>query len=180
MIFHASIAADDPKHVSEVIAELWGGIALEFVPLNNGSWIALGPDDRNSAVEVYPRGQVYSLDGERGMNFEPGTTGLTATHLALATSMTPEEVEALGKREGWTTRKLFRKLGLKAGDHIALLMENRLAFMELCFENKVMFEILTEYMQKQYLESSTIPRWTAAIEGALAARAAAASGSQSA
>ncbi len=164
MIFHASIAADDPKHVSEVIAELWGGIALEFVPLNNGSWIALGPDDRNSAVEVYPRGQVYSLDGERGMNFEPGTTGLTATHLALATSMTPEEVEALGKREGWTTRKLFRKLGFDV--------------IELWIENKVMFEILTEYMQKQYLESSTIPRWTAAIEGALAARAAAASGSQ--
>jgi acyl-CoA synthetase (AMP-forming)/AMP-acid ligase II len=28
---------------------------------------------------------------------------------------------------------LFRKLGLKAGDHIALLMENRLEFMEICW-----------------------------------------------
>src|SRR3954452_14323863 len=28
---------------------------------------------------------------------------------------------------------LFRKLGLKAGDHVALLMENRLAFMEICW-----------------------------------------------
>src|SRR6516162_5451908 len=28
---------------------------------------------------------------------------------------------------------LLRKLGLKAGDHIALLMENRLAFMEICW-----------------------------------------------
>ncbi|MBV8262911.1 MAG: acyl-CoA synthetase [Candidatus Eremiobacteraeota bacterium] len=28
---------------------------------------------------------------------------------------------------------LFRELGLKAGDHIALLMENRLAFMEICW-----------------------------------------------
>jgi long-chain acyl-CoA synthetase len=28
---------------------------------------------------------------------------------------------------------LFRKLGLKPGDHIALLMENRLAFMEICW-----------------------------------------------
>jgi acyl-CoA synthetase (AMP-forming)/AMP-acid ligase II len=28
---------------------------------------------------------------------------------------------------------LFRLLGLKAGDHIALLMENRLAFMEICW-----------------------------------------------
>ena len=28
---------------------------------------------------------------------------------------------------------LFRSLGLKAGDHVALLIENRLAFMELCW-----------------------------------------------
>src|SRR2546423_10795849 len=28
---------------------------------------------------------------------------------------------------------LFRSLGLKAGDHIAFLMENRLAFMEICW-----------------------------------------------
>ena len=28
---------------------------------------------------------------------------------------------------------LFRALGLKAGDHIAFLMENRLAFMEICW-----------------------------------------------
>src|SRR5438067_6706200 len=29
--------------------------------------------------------------------------------------------------------QLFRALGLKAGDHIAFLMENRLAFMEICW-----------------------------------------------
>jgi acyl-CoA synthetase (AMP-forming)/AMP-acid ligase II len=29
--------------------------------------------------------------------------------------------------------QLFRSLGLKAGDHIAMLMENRLAFMEICW-----------------------------------------------
>src|SRR5450631_606149 len=28
---------------------------------------------------------------------------------------------------------LFRKLGLKAGDHVAFLMENTLAFMEICW-----------------------------------------------
>src|SRR3954453_24233766 len=29
--------------------------------------------------------------------------------------------------------QLFRALGLRAGDHIAFLMENRLAFMEICW-----------------------------------------------
>jgi len=36
-IFHASIAAMDPQHVAEVVAELWGGEAMEFLLLNNGS-----------------------------------------------------------------------------------------------------------------------------------------------
>src|SRR5437870_12938133 len=30
--------------------------------------------------------------------------------------------------------QLFRALGLKAGDHIALLMENRIAFMDICWD----------------------------------------------
>ncbi|WP_180490155.1 AMP-binding protein, partial [Escherichia fergusonii] len=29
--------------------------------------------------------------------------------------------------------QLFRSLGLKKGDHIALLMENNIAFMEICW-----------------------------------------------
>lgn len=28
MLFHLSIDADDPRHVAEVIAELWGGRAF--------------------------------------------------------------------------------------------------------------------------------------------------------
>lgn len=33
MLFHLSIDADDPRHVAEVIAELWGGVATPFPPV---------------------------------------------------------------------------------------------------------------------------------------------------
>ena len=44
-------------------------------------------------------------------------------------SITYRELDELSNQGA----QLFRKLGLKAGDHIALLMENRLAFMEICW-----------------------------------------------
>jgi acyl-CoA synthetase (AMP-forming)/AMP-acid ligase II len=46
---------------------------------------------------------------------------------ATGKAITYRELDELSNQDA----HLFRKLGLKAGDHIALLMENRLAFMEI-------------------------------------------------
>jgi hypothetical protein len=161
MMFHASIAVNEPERVAKVIGELWGGTAVEFVPLNNGSWIALAPDDRNTAMEVYPRGKLFSVELESGMAPDPDINGkgLTATHVAIGTVLTPDEVYAIGKREGWTARAMRRKLGFDV--------------IELWVEDRVMLEVLTDYMQKEYLEAATIPRWEEAMAKAKAARAAA-------
>jgi long-chain acyl-CoA synthetase len=46
---------------------------------------------------------------------------------------------------------LFRALGLKAGDHIALLMENRLAFMEICWaaqRSGLYFTAISRYLTR--------------------------------
>src|SRR5579864_3454939 len=46
---------------------------------------------------------------------------------------------------------LFRALGLKAGDHIALLMENRLAFMEICWaaqRSGLYYTAISRYLTK--------------------------------
>src|SRR5258708_5247528 len=46
---------------------------------------------------------------------------------------------------------LFRSLGLKAGDHIALLMENRLAFMEICWaaqRSGIYYTAISRYLTK--------------------------------
>ena len=55
MIHHLSIAARDPKHSAEVLAEIMGGKAVPFPP-NPGSFFALQLDDHGSGVEVYPAG----------------------------------------------------------------------------------------------------------------------------
>src|ERR1700690_4469303 len=46
---------------------------------------------------------------------------------------------------------LFRSLGLKAGDHIAFLIENRLAFMEICWAAQragLYFTAISRYLTK--------------------------------
>jgi len=162
MIFHCSIGAQDPQRVAKVIAELWNGEAVEFLPLSNGSWMALAPDDRNSAVEVYPCGDVMSCTSDTGFVPDPDPTGggLTLTHVAMATTLSSKEVFAIGEREGWVTRSRRRKMGFDV--------------IELWVENRVMLEVLTSGMQQEYLEACTVPRWRAAMAAAKAARAAAA------
>src|SRR6202795_1238708 len=46
---------------------------------------------------------------------------------------------------------LFRSLGLKAGDHIAFLIENRLAFMEICWaaqRSGLYYTAISRYLTK--------------------------------
>jgi fatty-acyl-CoA synthase/long-chain acyl-CoA synthetase len=67
------------------------------------------------------------------------------THPSIHARNTPDKIayQMAGTGKAITYRELdelsnqgaqlFRALGLKAGDHVALLMENRLAFMEICW-----------------------------------------------
>jgi hypothetical protein len=56
MIFHMSIAADNPERAARIIAEVWQGSAHPFPPFARGGWIAMSGDGRNSAIEIHPRG----------------------------------------------------------------------------------------------------------------------------
>ena len=86
MIHHLSIAARDPKHSAEVLAEIMGGKAVPFPP-NPGSFFALQLDDHGSGVEVYPAGTELQPAGEEGGSFvrKPREgRGFGATHFALS------------------------------------------------------------------------------------------------
>src|SRR3979409_2745788 len=51
--------------------------------------------------------------------------------------------------------RLFRSLGLKAGDHIALLMENRLAFMEICWaaqRSGLYYTAISRYLKQDEID----------------------------
>jgi hypothetical protein len=148
MIFHVSIDADDPRHVAQVIAELWGGIATPFPPvMGEASWMAMAGDDRNTTVEVYPRGtELVEGEGDTDAYGVIGGNGArSATHFAMATNLGVEQVRAISAREGWPVK--YRKRGGVFG------------VMELWIEGTRMVEVMTREMQDEYLAAITIEGW---------------------
>lgn len=141
MIFHVSIDADNPQHVAEVFAELWGGRAVPFPPVIAGSWMALAGDDRNSLIEVYPRGtELVCADGDADSYGVIGAPDRrSATHIAIATNLDIDGVYAIAKREGWPAK--YRKRGGAFG------------VIEFWVEGSRMIEVLTPPMQAEYLQA---------------------------
>jgi hypothetical protein len=141
MLFHMSIAAEDPRHVAAVIAELWKGEARPFPPVSDNGWIALAGDPRGTAIEIYPQGTVLrETDGDADAHGEAsGGDRFTATHGAIATELDEDRVLAIARREGWPAK--YRKRGGLFG------------VIELWIEGRQMMEVLTPAMQSEYLSA---------------------------
>lgn len=143
MLFHVSIDARDPRRVAGVLAELFGsGKSAPFPPVAKGSWVALAMDQRNTTVEVYPRGTVLQpvagdADGVGLPDPARGTDFGVATHFAMASPLTQDEILAIARREGWEAK--YRKRGGAFG------------VIELWLEGDRMVEVLTAEMQAEYL-----------------------------
>ena len=152
MLFHVSLEVDDPRHVAEVIAEIFGGEALPFPPVTPGSWVALAGDDKGSLIEFYPRGtEIHEVPGDHdatGVRVEPRRHN--ATHIAIATKLGENEVLAIARREGWPAK--YRK----RGDAFGVL--------EIFVEGCQMVEVLTDEMQREYVGAVTIENWKAMLE----------------
>jgi hypothetical protein len=147
MLFHMSIAADDPQHVATVIAELWNGGVRRFPPVSDNGWIALARDDRGTAVEVYPHGTVLrESEGDADAHGEAsGVDRFSPTHRAIATVLDMNSVLAIARREGWPAK--YRKRGGMFG------------VVELWIEGRQMIEVLTPEMQSEYLSAMRL--WAA-------------------
>ena len=145
MLFHISIDADDPRRVAEIFAEIWGGRALPFPAVIEGSWAALAGDERGSMIEIYPRG-TQLVEGNEGAH---GVAGFprrhNPVHMAIATQMDLAQVCAIAAREGWTARHCLRG--------------GRFGVIELWVEGCQLVEVLTPEMQRQYLDTITIENW---------------------
>ena len=145
MIFHASIPADEPERVANVLAEIWRGEAFRFPPWP-GAYVAMAGDDRGSTVEVYPRGQALS-PGEDQPHPQANLARerLSEFHLAIATPLSAEAVFAIGAREGWRVQRL-RRGGI-------------FEVIELWLENALLIEVLTEEMQADYRAGVNLQTW---------------------
>jgi hypothetical protein len=157
MIHHLSIAAHDPKHAAEILAEMMGGTAVPFPP-NPGSFFALQLDEHGSGVEVYPADTVLEPGGEVGGSFSKraGVTGYGSTHFALSVATDPATVKAIAKREGWECFDCNR-----GPFHV----------IEVWVENETMVEILPPAYAKEYLAFTRPDKVKAAMTAAATASA---------
>ncbi|MBO0749098.1 MAG: hypothetical protein J2O44_01525 [Porphyrobacter sp.] len=145
MLFHMSIAAEDPRHVASVIAELWDGKVQPFPPVSDNGWVALAGDERGTILEVYPLGTVLrESEGDVGAYGDPsGVDRFSASHGAIATKLDRDAVLALAQREGWPAK--YRKRGGLFG------------VVEMWIEGRQMMEVLTPEMQAEYLAAMGRP-----------------------
>ncbi len=107
-----------------------------MVPSTMPSSLGAG-DDRGTQIEVYQRGaENIPNAGSVGMGLNPSQPSYSPTHFAVATPLSEEQIYAIGKREGWITRKCDR------GGVFNVI--------EFWLENKFMLELLTEAEQIRY------------------------------
>lgn len=140
MIHHISIAAKNPLRVAQVIAEVSRGQVFPFFPYP-GSYMALPMDEHGTIIEVLPLEiKIAPGEGDEQSKFVQAANNyreITATHAAISVPISQEEIEAIGKREGWRVLRCNR--------------DGFFDVIEFWLENTVMLELLTPEMTAEYL-----------------------------
>ena len=149
MIFHFSIAADDPKRTATMLAELWRGEAFPFPMVGKGSWVAHAGDDRRSTIEVYPRDMALYPTERAGEERHEPVSRNGPFHAAVATPLSIEEVEEIGRRYGCHTSLCRRGSWFRV--------------IEFWVDNSLMLEMMTPEMQAEYQQSITVENWRAML-----------------
>ncbi len=139
MIHHISIAANQPQHVAEVLAELCQGQAIGF-PYHEGSYIALTFDPHGTMIEVLPQGTELKPSGEAGLSCHPRASLCNAFHAAISVSTSEACIHEIAKREGWHVQTCDRK--------------GFFSVIEVWVENHQLLEFLPPTFAAQYLAFS--------------------------
>ena len=143
MIHHISISAENPKHVADVLAEIWQGEAFPFVAFPD-SYIVMVDDGNGTAIELLPRKMelVSGGDGQAAQHqINENASRFTVTHAALSVPISEEKVLEIAAREGWRAETFSR--------------EGLFSVIELWVENRMLLELLPPDFAKQYLEVAT-------------------------
>lgn len=138
MIHHYSIAVQDPNRVSQVLGALFKGTITRFGPYPN-SYIVWVGDEYGTAIELFPAGtELYPDEGEGQANFRhiEAHSGYSATHAAISIACSRADIFQMAAAQGWKALELPR---------------GGFSVIELWIENKVMMELLTPDMTKDYL-----------------------------
>jgi len=170
MINHISFGVSNPKHVANVIAELWGGYAMPFPP-SPGGYVAMADDGRGTMVELVPA-DVQIVPGS-GLPDEENFSRATITddfeasfeagnelslfgsvHLNINSPLDEEAIKAIAKREGWRCFTANRGRGI-------------FQLIELWVENRFLLEVNTPEMTEVYANTVTPENWANFLESPL-------------
>jgi hypothetical protein len=139
MIHHISISAENPLHVASVLAEIWRGKVFKFP--YPGSYVVFPFDNYGTGIEVFPLEcvMVPASDTEPSKVIQiPNATAFVATHAAISVPASGQQLEQIGKREGW---------------QVALCNRGLFNVIEFWLENRLMLEFLSPEFATQYLQS---------------------------
>jgi hypothetical protein len=145
MIHHISVAAQNPQHVAQVLAEVLKGQFVPFPPVRGG-YMVIAMDEHGTAIEVLPTGtEILPGSGSGSCYFEQNSnpSPYTTTHAAVSVPRSQSEIEAIGQREGWRVVRCDR--------------DGFFDLMEFWVENTLMVELLTPEMTARYLAFTQQP-----------------------
>jgi hypothetical protein len=139
MLHHISIAAENPLHVAEVLAEIWQGRFFPFPP-HPGSYMVFACDEYGTAIEIYPSGTELTPGlSQEEVEFSLNNTAsrFTATHAAISVPTSQEKIEQIGAREDW---------------RVQLCNRGPFHVIEFWVENKLLIELLPPAIAPEYIE----------------------------
>jgi hypothetical protein len=146
MIHHVSIPACEPRLVAEVLAELMGGRCVPFPP-HEGAFMALSGDTHGSMIEVYPEGTGLAIPSDDGqaafIDGEPAPRHWPF-HLLLSVALDEEAVIRIGSRNRWRVKTFGRG---RPGSEPSFYV------IEFWIENRLMIEVATAAMARQYVSA---------------------------
>ena len=149
MIFHASIPANNPRHVASVLAEIWKTDYFPFV--FPGSYIVISGNSWGSNIEVLQRGDEQVPGAiETMLRQNPTPSRYSELHLLIGTDLSFDEVLAIAAREKWIARVCDRKF---------------FSLVEIWLENSFLIEITTGSSIESYRRFySSVQNWRGVLE----------------
>lgn len=154
MIHHISIDARDPLRVAKVLAEILDGKAYKF--LTPGSFTVMSFDDYGTCIVVFKQGDVWTpgINTETAKVMETTSTDLVATHAAISVPTTQQQIEQIGKREGWRVLTKSKQAPPLKGGVPSTREQGDAPFslIEFWVENRILFEFLPPDFVPQYLQ----------------------------
>jgi hypothetical protein len=140
MIHHFSMAAKDPLHVAQVLAELLQGTVAPFSK-NQDSYVVFTEDQYGTLIEICPQGlELQPGAGDESFCYAMNpahASSYSVTHFNLSVPVSEATIQEIADREGW------RAVRIKAGGFFEV--------MEFWVENQILLELMPPRFTTQYL-----------------------------